>query len=156
MKTIRALFRFSIACLAWISSIIYFLASKATYHLTRFTVSNETRDIFVGKKTFGEVYSPPDYRQKLIDLLNGESEVVVGFVREIIEKTKPGQLAIRHVSDRHPYAVMVPNKQENITRILNIFDVFPQASLENTYIVIERAIENFHNSGVTENEKKTL
>ncbi|MBC8378192.1 MAG: hypothetical protein H8E62_03370 [Planctomycetes bacterium] len=157
LKIIRSIYLLSIACLAWTLKAVHLLCSRASYHLTRRLVDKETRDIFDGKKYQAAEVNMTDYRQKLIDLLNGESEVIVGFVREAIEKTKPGQLAVRHALDRHPYAVMVPNKQENITRILNAFNAFPKAAAENAYKVLSRAIQDFHcPPGESENEETTV
>jgi len=142
MKTIKALFRLCIAFLAWNLAGVRLLANKASCWLISRLVDKETRDISVQHKI-----NKIDYRQKLVDILDVESEVIVGMVRERLERTNPGLTVMRHVSDRHPYAVAYPTKQENITRILNVLDLFPAESIENTYQVLCRGIEKIHSTG---------
>lgn len=130
---------FFISALALLVSVVNFLLRRVSYYLTRLSVDKETLEIFDGKKN-------TDYRQKLYSLLDAESEPLVGHIREMIEQTKAGRLAVRHISQRHDYAVLRPNKKENIRRILNVYDTFPEDCLGKFYFSIEDAINNFHYS----------
>lgn len=154
IKTMRSLWRLILAILAWLFAVVHLWSNRASCRLMRRLVDKSTLAAFDslykpgGVKTHqAPAANPIDYRQQLSDLLNDENEVIVGMVREQMEKTRAGLTVMQHVQDRHPYIVAYPTKQENIQRILNVLDLFPSGGLENAYSVLIRGIKNFHSTG---------
>lgn len=57
---------------------------------------------------------------RVIELLEKEPDEYVNWFREYLEKSDSGQWAIANSPDRRSYAVMKPNREENISRIENV------------------------------------
>lgn len=57
----------------------------------------------------------------VLELLNSSDYFTVRRFRITLERTIEGITAIQTNPDRHDYAVLIPNKTENIRRIENVF-----------------------------------
>lgn len=145
-KTLSSLCRLFYVTILWALAAINLLCVRISGFLIK-KMPVQCYTDFNEKKTVQPGYS--DEKQKdLIDSLNGLNEILVGYLREYIENTGPGRLAVKHSSDRHLYSVMVPNKEENIQRILNCFAMFPDAAKENAYHVFSGVIKKIESRGV--------
>jgi hypothetical protein len=69
----------------------------------------------VMKKTRAEI-------RKLLKSLEKVDNVLIVHIREALEKTKTGKIAVRKNANRRLYAVLIPTKEENIQRIKTVFD----------------------------------